>query len=658
MAGDDDFRPQLGRMRAKGKVPRKFLSRVIAAANLARGGSARGQGRSAFTGTRIGRGVGVGRVLGARDRFAAFRQRRVIVKARTISLRGKGLGGAKAHLRYVERDGTTREGGRGHLYAAESDAVDRAAWLEKAQGDRHQFRFIVSAEDGADYDDLRPLTRRLMARVEEDLGTSLDWVAVDHFNTGHPHTHIIVRGKDDQGKDLIIARDYMSHGLRERACELVDLDLGPRTDHDIARRLRAEIDQDRLTSIDRALLREAVQDTLVSSEARGAFSQAIRIGRLRKLERLGLASQEGALHWHLSPTMEAALRRMGERGDIVRTMQRAYASRGKALPLAEHAIFEPAFDRTPLVGRIVERGLSDEHQDRHYLILEATDGRSHYVDIGKGNDVAPQAIGAIVRISPVEIGVRDVDRTIAAVAAANEGRYSVDAHLQHDPSASQAFAEAHVRRLEAMRRGARNVERLPDGTWLISGDHLERALAYESMLARDKPVRLETLSSVPIEQLGEVNAATWLDRELVSDDPLPLRDAGFGRDVRAAQAARRQWLLGEGFASEQGEITIFRRDMVATLQRREFNRAAAQLAVGMGKPFTEAASGEHVEGRMTGKVELHGGTYGVVERTHDFTLVPWRSVLEDHLGKRVAGIKREDGVNWTFRRQRAGPSIS
>src|SRR3546814_17146226 len=66
-----------------------------------------------------------------------------------------------------------------------------------------------------------------------DLGTNLDWVAVDHHNTGHPHTHIIVRGKDERGKDLIIARDYISRGLRERACELVDLDFGPRTDTSI-----------------------------------------------------------------------------------------------------------------------------------------------------------------------------------------------------------------------------------------------------------------------------------------------------------------------------------------------------------------------------------------------------------------------------------------
>ena len=372
------------------------------------------------------------------DRYAAFRQRRVIVKARLVALRGQGFDGAKAHMRYVERDGTTRDGGRGQLYGAESDKVDRNAWLDQAKGDRHQFRFIVSAEDGADYEDLKPLTRRLMARMEEDVGTRLDWVAVDHFNTGHPH---ILRSKDDRGQDLIVARDYISHGLRERACELVDLDLGPRTDAAIEQRLRAEVGRERLTSIDRSLIRDAEANGLASSAARGAFDQAIRTGRLKTLERLGLATQLGAAHWRLAPDLADTLRRMGERGDIIRTMQRAYAARDDAPAIADQVIYDPAAPGArAIVGRIIERGLSDEINDRHYLIVEATDGRSHYVDIGRGDNVGALGDGAIARIAPAEYGVRDVDRTVVNVAAANGGRYTIDARLRHDQAATQAFA--------------------------------------------------------------------------------------------------------------------------------------------------------------------------------------------------------------------------
>jgi hypothetical protein len=84
------------------------------------------------------------------------------------------------------------------------------------------------AEDGVEYDDLKPVTRRLMQQMEEDLGTKLDWVAVDHYNTGHPHSHVILRGRTDRNTDLIIAREYITEGMRERAAEIVRLDLGRR----------------------------------------------------------------------------------------------------------------------------------------------------------------------------------------------------------------------------------------------------------------------------------------------------------------------------------------------------------------------------------------------------------------------------------------------
>jgi hypothetical protein len=143
-----DFRPRLGRSKAKAGVGRKYLHRILAAANLARGGNASLAGPRRFSGSRIGRGAGVGRVLGRRDAFAAFRKRRVLIKSRLVRLAGKGIAGARAHLRYIQRDGTTRAGERGELYSADGDSADGKQFLERCEGDRHQFRFIVSAEDG------------------------------------------------------------------------------------------------------------------------------------------------------------------------------------------------------------------------------------------------------------------------------------------------------------------------------------------------------------------------------------------------------------------------------------------------------------------------------------------------------------------------------
>jgi type IV secretory pathway VirD2 relaxase len=670
MDDDDSFLPTLGRQRQQGgKRARRYLGRVLAAANLTRGGAAAsGSARGAFSGNRIGRGAGVGRLLASRGGHAASNRRRVIVKASIVKLAGNGASAAAAHLRYLQRDGTTREGERGALYGRDADAIDGKAFGERGTSDRHQFRFIVSPEDGDQYEDLKPLTRRLMDRMEQDLGTKLDWVAVDHFNTGHPHTHIVVRGKDDRGADLVIARDYMTTGIRERAAELVDLDLGPRTHRETAQTLRAEIEQERLTSIDRALLKGAGTERVVATNGRDAFDQTLRAGRLAKLSRLGLAEPLGAGRFRLAPDIADTLRALGERGDIIRTMQREFSRTASARAPADQAIYDPAApDARPLVGRVLARGLADEHADRHYLIVDGVDGRSHYVAIGRpvlsfaegGTETdASLPRGAIVRIDPVSPTVREVDRTIATVATSNGGRYDVDAHLRHDPTATQAFAETHVRRLEAMRRLSGIVEREPSGRWIIAPDHLERVAAYEAERLQDRPVAITMLSAQSLDRLVDTEAATWIDRELVSGVPEPVRDAGFGHELREVRARRRQWLVAQGFAEEAGGSTTFPSGMIAALQRRELLRVGCQLAEEVNIPFQEAAEGARIEGVYRRPVDLVSGRFALIERARDFTLVPWRPVLERQVGKSVSGLMRGDGISWSIGRGRSGPMIS
>ncbi len=658
MVDDSDFTPRLGRLRSTGtKGARSYLGQVIRAANLAGGLRGAGRGVGRFHGNRSGVGVGVGRVLATRDRFAAFRQRRVVVKFRIGRVDGaKGLDGARAHLRYIQRDGVTREGARGELYAADTDHADGKTFIERAAGDRHQFRIIVSPDDGDQYPDLRDLSRRLMTQMEQDLGTRLDWVAVDHFNTGHPHTHLIVRGKDERGRDLVIARDYISHGLRERAAELVSLDLGPRTDREIEERLHRQVEQERLTDIDRGLLREATADRIVPAAHRDPLQQTLRAGRLRTLGRLGLADEIEPGRWRLAEGMDATLRQIGERGDIIRTMQRALTAQGLQRAATDYAIADPA-SMAPVVGRVVERGLSDELNDRHYLIVDATDGRSHYVDIGKAEAIDILPAGAVVRIQHRPIEPRAADRIVAEVAAAHGGRYSIDIHLRHDKSATQDFAETHVRRLEAMRRALGSVEREADGTWIVAPDHIERAVAFEAYQARNAPVIVDTLSTVSLGRQIGANGATWLDRELLAAAPSPLRDAGFGREVRDALDRRRQWLIEQGLAQEEQGRLAYRANLLAVLRRRDVQRTAERLSDELGLAYSVARAGDHVEGVYRRVVDMASGRYALLEKSREFTLVPWRPVLDRHLDKSVSGIMRGETIHWTIGRQR-GPSVS
>ena len=658
MSEDDEFTPRLGRQRQQsGRKARRYLGRVVGAAiRSAEKGAIRSR---RFDGSRIGRGASMGRLLSSRDRFSGLRARRAVVKTRLVRIGSKGMPAARAHLRYIQRDGVTREGAPGELYSADRDTADGKAFVQRCDGDRHQFRFIVSAEDGSEYPDLKPYVRRLMTQMEADLGTRLDWVAVDHFNTAHPHTHITLRGVDDTGQNLILAREYISHGIRERAAELVTLDLGPRTDQEIEARLRHDIGEERVTAIDRRLVRSMDADRIVASADRDPFQQSLRAGRLQKLASMGLAENVGGGRWQLAEELEGTLRSLGERGDIIRTMQRELSARKLERPWLGRSLFGAGeTDPEPVVGRIIARGFADEHRDRHYLLVDGVDGHAHYLDIGRGDTVGPIPEGAIVRVSARSMEIRDADRVVAEVAAANGGRYSADLHLRHDPSATQAFAETHVRRLEAMRRASADVEREPDGSWTIPPDHIDRAAAYEARRHRDQPVEVETLSAQPLDQLCHTDAATWVDRELGSPSPLPIRDAGFGRDVRALMASRQQWLVEQQLADTDGAKVRLRAGALATLQRREFLRVAEGLSAEFGKPYAEARTGVAIEGRLIRRIDLASGRFAIVENQREFTLVPWRPVLERQLGQTVSGVMRTDGISWRLGRGRGGPQIS
>jgi type IV secretory pathway VirD2 relaxase len=643
---DDDFDLWLGRI----PKDRPFHDSVLKSANLAGGLKRLGRRARKFDGSRIGRGSGTGRVLATSGRHSSERSRRAVVKARIVRLAGKGARAAVAHLRYLQRDGTTREGERGSLYSAELDAADGKAFLERGNEDRHQFRFIVAPEDGAEYQDLKPLIRRLMTQAEKDLGTKLDWVAVDHFNTGHPHSHVLVRGRDDQGKDLIIAREYITKGLRQRTVDLVNLDLGPRTDREIMRSNLREIGQERFTGIDRRLLRAVDPEGLVSPRHRDGVEQSLRAGRLATLARMGLADEEQRGRWRLAENIEATLREMGRRGDIIATLDREVRSRALAVSPMDYAIYDPADGQAqPIVAQVLTRGLSDEETDREYLIVDAVDGRTHYVEIGEGGGAdMPIREGAIIRISPTPVEARDVDRTVAAIAARNGGRYSEDIHYLHDPTASERFVQAHVRRLEALRRGNTGVEREADGSWKIAPDHVARAQQYERVRAAREPVRVDTLSALQLQEMPNHDGITWLDEDERLSQPDHL-GGGFGVKVAEALRRRQQWLVQRGLADQP--------HVLETLQGRELQRVARQLSRELGLGYAETAPGDPIEGIYRRPVQVGSARMALIENSREFTLVPWRPVLERRIGREVSGVMRGRDVSWTFGRERSGPEI-
>ncbi|UCZ75613.1 relaxase/mobilization nuclease and DUF3363 domain-containing protein [Dickeya zeae] len=641
----DRFRVRPGTPKQRGDA---FINKVLRQANKA--GAKLGKAGQR-PGSRLGRGHVAARFAGA---SLTPNARRVTIKARLVNLAKAGPRSTAAHLRYIEREGVNRQGGPGHAYGPTTDAADTSAFEERGREDRHQFRFIVSPEDAEQLDALRTYTRHLMARMEADLGTRLEWVAVDHWNTDNPHTHVVLRGKDDTGKDLIISRDYIAEGMRHRAAELATEWLGPRTELEIQRALQREVDQERWTGLDRTLQRKAI-DGLVQpetlAEPRLKRQRQMLIGRLQHLERMGLATEQQPGTWAIHAEAEPTLRAIGERGDIIRTMQRAMSGKQREL-----AVFQPGEDGRAIVGRIVGKGLADELYDKGYLVIDGIDGKAHYVALPPRSELEQYPTGSVVEVKG-SIDVRAADRNIVALSV--DGIYRTDHHLalaqgqttsDRDP---REVVAAHVRRLEALRRDG-IVERVAEGVWRVPDDLPERGRQNDAQRLGGGVV-VELKSHLPIERLTRVIGATWLDQQLISGGK-GLGDLGFGSEVKDALSQRAEFLEEQGLAERRGQRIVLARNLLATLRGRELAQAAKAIATETGLEHRQVADGQRVAGIYRRSVMLASGRYAMLDDGKGFSLVPWRPVIEQRLGQQIAATVRGSSVSWDLGRQR-GPSI-
>lgn len=91
-----------------------------------------------------------------------------------------------------------------------------------------------------------------------------------------------------------------------------------------------------------------------------------------------------------------------------------------------------------------------------------------------------------------------------------------------------------------------------------------------------------------------------------------------------------------------------------TLHLRELRPVAWQLARETGLDYAEHRGGR-VEGTARKAVQAGGSKYALIETSREFTLRPWRPVLEKQIGRHVSGIDRGGSISWTIGRGRSRP---
>ncbi|MNF81089.1 hypothetical protein D3C84_633480 [compost metagenome] len=382
------------------------------------------------------------------------------------------------------------------------------------------------------------------------------------------------------------------------------------------------------------------------NEPRLQRQRLLLIGRLQHLQRMGLAEEVRPGAWAIQDDVEKTLRALGERGDIIRTLQRSMSGQSREL-----AVFEPGEEGRAVIGRVAAKGMADELHDQGYLVIDGIDGKAHYVALNARDELANFPTGSVVEASG-SAEIRAADRTIAALAS--DDLYRTNHHLAIAQGQAQAgrnpqeVVATHVRRLEALRR-AGIVERVAEGLWKVPGDLPQRGRQYDAQ--RLGGVAVELKSHLPIEQQSRVIGASWLDQQLIGGGR-GLGELGFAREVRQAMQQRADFLVEQGLAERQGQRVLLARNLLMTLRDRELAQAARDIATEMGLEHRPAQLGQRVAGIYRRSVMLASGRYAVLDDGQGFSLVPWKPVIESWLGQQIAATVHAGSVSWEVSRTR------
>lgn len=323
-----------------------------------------------------------------------------------------------AHGRYIARDSAVHiesgEGGPGFDIAGTVPDVPAKLRGWQSAGDPRMFKLIVSPEFGERVD-VTKLVREMMTGMEADLGCRLEWVAVVHSNTQHPHAHVALRGVAD-GEELRLERDYVKHGIRRRAEDECTMQLGFRTHQDALQAEEREVGQVRFTSLDRQIARSR----LAAGQGFFRFDLSRRgrtqlRNRLFVLQELGLARRADEDAWDVKSDFDAVLRGMQTLSDRQR-MVAAYGSllSNPMLPVR----YTPPNEISELTGHVVGHA-QDDRSDRPAMILEGADGFVYVIPhdraIERDRAKGRLAVGQVVTLKRINgtLMAHDVDHRAA-----------------------------------------------------------------------------------------------------------------------------------------------------------------------------------------------------------------------------------------------------
>ncbi|MCO6439391.1 MAG: DUF3363 domain-containing protein [Phycisphaerae bacterium] len=641
---------------------------------IARPGLGGGQRRDRFHGPH---GKGAGSAAGGRSSASRgstsfehyARPQRVVVKTHIVRHQSaqKGRASITRHVRYLSREAVTRDVGSGRFYDAKRDELDAKTETKSWSPDRHHFRVILSPENARSLADLKAYAREVMVRVEGDLGP-LQWLAVNHTNTDNPHTHLLIRGKAQDGADLVISRQYISHGIRQRAAEVATEWLGERTREEAQIAVANEVRAERWTSIDGALARVAqpVADGLKIDMKEVKLSRYALITRELLAERLKFLGQAGLAQelppekrtflgrppvWRLVPDFQKQLNELGARQDIIKNL---YAAMGQAAapiaPQVRRAVSDQQLsdEAQPAIrGVVIAKGPTNELNDERFVVLEDRAGTPHYVRLWASDALEAARVGGVLEVGRSAHRRWRIAREVVRVAEfSGDGHYSTGRHRKwlqaKHPQAGEQQVDRHLRAFSfnvtnLSKRADSGVVRASENAFAVDRHKLEKFTARRN---RWPDVRL--VAAHALNEQVEAHAWTWLDRQIFriqSSKAVPTNDIVHNAQVQNAVARRSDWLVEHGYAKRGGgreaKAIAYLQAAVSRLVAFEHKEFAQNCNQKLGKGVEYVRDGQAVTGVYRGMMYQHRGSFALIETEGSVFAAPVSRAPWAEKGQRV-----------------------
>jgi type IV secretory pathway VirD2 relaxase len=514
----------------------------------------------------------------------------------------------------------------------------------------------VSPERGGDIPDMTAYVREVMRRVERDLisnGTvesgKLTWIAVNHHNTDNPHAHVLMRGKQANGADLVIPRHYISYGIRDRASDVATELLGERSAQDVQLARSKEVEAERFTSLDRMIERHLQDGKIDVSPSKhigyGSEDRRLVVGRLQFLEQMDLAHKGRGTVWEIEANFKQALRELGDRNDIIRQLYSQMGHEaGRVVRLNAGAELSE-----PIAGVVIAKGSTDEIGEDRFVVVRGKGGEAHYGRVRDGDGYRDLDIGSVAELGAGQQRKQKVAEQIAAVAKVNGGLYSAKLHEAYlrasQPDSTDREIDSNVRsavwRLNFVAGfDQAGVSAAENGVFTVEPGTFTQ---FSQRGSQRTDVRV--IAEHPLAEQVEAHAATWLDRqafgrradERTADHP----------NVQKAIEQRREWLLKNGYARRDGDTVELLPGALDNLAAEERTRLAKRLARKYGLPVNELPQGGDVEGEYRGTEHLHSGKLAIVVTEESIFVSPVSKDPEVSAGSEVTlhrGAARESTV--------------